>query len=243
MPQNIESQVRAPLGIDDTYSGVTDELASEEESTDDREAGAEAMNVSLKRTTHDGDECIEVYAHRDPNPQEGQNNTQQTVLLARVTERKLDMFPLVSASYRQTFLKPKYNELTTITVVAEEHEPWPLPETISEFDALLESLPVGFGRHAKYGLGFKWEYRLIPHAILEMVGITELMIEPGDEAFVQLPRFHLGIDRFSKIKRSLDSITHRLRTCSLRERQLLAYIPLSFEFFADRHFVTHQPDL
>ena len=107
--------------------------------------------------------------------------------------------------------------------MADEQEPWGLPETISDFDGMLESLPMGFGRHAKYGLGFKWEYRLIPQAILKILGITELVIEPGNGASVELPRFKLGIDRFSAIKRSIDSITARSRTRSLRERQLLAF--------------------
>ena len=88
---------------------------------------------------------------------------------------------------------------------------------------LLESLPIGFGRHAKYGLGFRKEYRLIPDAILELHGITELVIEPGNSAVVQLPKFRLGIDRFSAIRLSIDSITRRSGAQSLRDRRLLAF--------------------
>lgn len=184
---------------------------------------AEAMLVSLKQATYGGEDCVEVYAHGEAYPKHGTEKTGKTVLLARVTGSALTMFPLVSASYRPTFMTPKYDELTTITVLAKEGEPWWLPEDIMDFDAMLESLPTGFGRHAKYGLGFKWEYRLIPHAILEMHGITELVIEPGNGASAELPKFKLGIDRFSAIKRSIDSITTRSRARSLRERQLLAF--------------------
>lgn len=187
------------------------------------DSDAEAMLVSLNQSIYGGEDCVEVYAHGEAYPEDGTEKTRKTVLLARVTERALTMFPLVSASYRPTFLTPKYDELTTITVLTEESEPWWLPEDIMDFDAMLESLPTGFGRHAKYGLGFKWEYRLIPHAILEMHGITELVIEPGNGASAELPKFKLGIDRFSAIKRSIDSITTRSRARSLRERQLLAF--------------------
>ena len=133
------------------------------------------------------------------------------------------MFPLVSASYRPAFLTPKYDELTTITILAEEDGPWWLPEDIREFDGMLESLPTGFGRHAKYGLGFKWEYRLIPHTILKVGGITELVMEAGRGASAEPPKFRLGIDRFTAIKRSIDAITTRARARSLHERRLLAF--------------------
>lgn len=227
MTQKNDSKLGTPEAIEDTFFGESDEQVREEEPLDGIESGtnsdAEAMTVSLKKSTHGGDDCVEVYAHGEAYPEDGVEKTQQTVLLARVTEHALTMFPLVSASYRPEFLTPKYDELTTITILADEDEPWWLPETIQDFDGILESLPTGFGRHAKYGLGFKWEYRLVPHAILEMHGITELVIEPGNGAVAELPKFRLGIDRFSAIKRSIDSITARSRARSLRDRQLLAF--------------------
>jgi len=233
MTQKNKNQAGTPEDIADDFFDANDffdeqeEPAREDVSDYGLEPGtkldAEAMQVSLKKSTYGGEDCVEVYAHGKANPEDGTEKTLQTVLLARVTEHALTMFPLVSASYRRTFLTPKYDELATITVLADEEEPWWLPEDIEEFDAMLESLPAGFGRHAKYGLGFKWEYRLIPHAILEMIGVTELVIEPGNGASAELPKFKLGIDRFSAIKRSIDSITTRARMRSLRERQLLAF--------------------
>lgn len=227
MTQKNDGKRGMPEAIEDAFLGGSDEQAREEELIDGIESGAssdaEAMVVSLKTSTHGGDDCVEVYAHGEAYPEDGVEKTQQTVLLARVTERALTMFPLVSASYRPEFLTPKYDELTTITILADEDEPWWLPETIQDFDGMLESLPTGFGRHAKYGLGFKWEYRLVPHAILEMHGITELVIEPGNGATAELPKFRLGIGRFSAIKRSIDSITTRSRARSLRDRQVLAF--------------------
>lgn len=227
MPQKNEGQAGKPEDI--AYDFVNGQGGSghEDKPGDDLGPGAnpdaEAMLVSLKNSSHRGEDCVEVYAHGEAYPEDGAEKTQQTVLLARVTERVLTMFPLVSASYRPAFLTPKYDDLTTITVLAEEDAPWWLPEDVRDFDAMLESLPTGFGRHAKYGLGFKWEYRLIPHAILEMPGITELVIEPGNGASAEQPKFKLGIDRFSAVKRSIDSITTHSRARSLRERQLLTF--------------------
>ena len=226
MMQENNEKLGKPKDSEDDFLGAFDELAGEE-STEGLEPGAnpdaEAMLVSLKKSTHGVENCVEVYAHGEAFLEGGTEKVHQTILLARVTESALTMFPLVSASYRPMFLTPKYGNLTTITVLAEEDEPWWLPETLRDFDGLLESLPTGFGRHAKYGLGFKWEYRLIPYAILEMHGITELVIESGNGASTELPKFKLGIGRFSAIKRSIDSITKRSQARSLHERQLLAF--------------------
>ncbi len=219
MTRDIEGQTEA--------EGLDSDLSGRSEPTDVLEPGtmpdAEAMHVSLRRTKHGGVDCVEVYAHGEARLNEESEKTQQSVLLARVTERSLSMFPLVSASYRPAFLTPKYEELTTITVLGDRDFPWRLPEDIDEFDSMLDDLPTGFGRHAKYGLGFRWEYRLIPDAILGIEGVTELVIEPGDGASVDLPRFKLGLDRFAAIKRSIDSITTRARAQSLRDRRLLAF--------------------
>lgn len=184
---------------------------------------AEAMAVSLQKVNHEGIEYTEVYAHGEVTADGGSGKSQKSVLLARVSESALIMFPLVSASYRDQFLESKYGDLARITILADKASPWHLPESIRDFDGMLESLPVGFGRHAQYGLGFKWEYRLIPQAIRGLVGITELVIEPGDGVAIRPPKFHLGIDRFQSIRRSMDSITNRARLRSLKDRTLLAH--------------------
>lgn len=228
MKRKNEGKPKDPEGLGVGLSLPDDEPVGEEVAGEEFEPGsdpdAEAMAVSLQAAKHAGMDCVEVYAHGEAYPDEDSaKRVQRRVLLARVTKSVLAMFPLVSASYRPAFLAPKYGELTTITVSADEDEPWWLPEDIRSFDAMLESLPTGFGRHAKYGLGFKWEYRLIPGAITEMPGITELVIEPGDGAAIAASRYMLGIERFSAIKRSIDSITARARERSLRERRLLAF--------------------
>lgn len=225
MTRAIEGQTE-PEDLDFDLSGLS-------EPTDVLEPGtrpdAEAMQVSLRRINRGGEDCVEVYAHGEARLNDETETTQQSVLLARVTERELTMFPLVSASYRPAFLTPKYDELTTITVLGDVDSPWHLPEDIDDFDGMLDDLPTGFGRHAKYGLGFRWEYRLIPDAILEIEGVTELVIEPGNDASVELPKFKLGLDRFAAIKRSIDSITNRARAQSLHDRRLLAFNELLHE--------------
>lgn len=218
---------------DDLEFGLDEEAAPDEsEFVDDgRDQGDEvdpdrdpnALPVTLKTTTFNGEDCVEFYAHGETRSYETGEMAKRAVLLARVSERELTMFPLDANSSRHNFLEPKYDELTSITVLPEDGRPWSLPESLRDFEEMLKELPTGFARRAIYGLGLRWEYRLIPEAILELVGVTQLIIEPGDGASAELPAFRLGADRFTSIRKAIDSIAGRASSRSLKARRLAAY--------------------
>ncbi|KAB0773158.1 Shedu immune nuclease family protein [Pseudomonas aeruginosa] len=222
---DIQSDGQADLDWD--WDDETDLSGSwpveDEANTEDGNEGPNTLPVTLKASIINGEDCVELYAHGETFSYETEKMVERAVLLARVSARELTMFPLDVGAHRATFLEPKYDDLRSITVVAGEYSPWRLPESVRDFDELLEKLPTGFARHAIYGLGFKWEYRLIPEAILEMVGVTELVIAPGDGASVELPIFRLGIDRFTRIRKSIDTISNRATSRSLKARRMVAY--------------------
>ncbi|MCA6218839.1 DUF4263 domain-containing protein [Ideonella sp. B7] len=182
-----------------------------------------ALPVTWKAGTFNGEDCVKFYAHGETMSYETGKVTKRAVLLARVSERELTMFPLVANPSRSNFLEPKYDELTSITVLPEEGRSWWLPESLRDFEGMLKELPTGFARRAIYGLGLRWEYRLIPEAIRELVGVTHLIIEPGDDARVELPAFMLGAERFTRIRKAIDTITGRASLRSLKARRLAAY--------------------
>ena len=200
--------------------GIQDQDDQAESAEEDDYQSPDDIHVTLETSTFNGEACVKLYAHDE---QSGTVDSGRKILLARVTESELTMFPLDVDRFRLWIRGPKYDELTTITVVPDFYMRWELPRSVEEFDDILSELPVGFSRYAKYGLGFKWEYRLIPEAILEMVGVKELRIEPGDVAKIELPIFRLGIDRFTAIRKSIDSIAGRARVRSLKDRRLVAY--------------------
>ena len=197
------------------------EVDTEEGLRKDRDTNA--FPVTLKASTINGEDCVELHAHGETFSSETGKMAKRAVLLARVSARELTMYPLIADAHRASFLEPKYDELRSITIIAEEHKPWWLPESVRDFDKMLKELPTGLARHAIFGLGFKWEYRLIPEAILEMVGVTDLVIEPGDGASAELPTFRLGIDRFIRIRKAIDTISNRATSRSLKARRLAAY--------------------
>ncbi|HEY4469061.1 MAG TPA: Shedu immune nuclease family protein [Klebsiella sp.] len=196
----------------------------QEEPRLDKDTDPNAFLVTLQPSIINGEDCVEIYAHGETRSFTNGEMVKRTELLARVTEKELTMYPLVAASYRSEFLEPKYDEITSIVIIAEELVPWAVPKSIEEFDdKILTRLPIGFGRHAKYGLGVKWKYRLIPEAILELIGVTTLIIESGNSASADLPNFRLGIERFKAIRQSIDTIADKATKRSLRDRRLAAY--------------------
>ncbi|MCG8911020.1 Shedu immune nuclease family protein [Pseudomonas sp. DP-17] len=210
-------------GWDDEHEDLIGALEQEgqgESAEEDDYQSPDDIRVTLETSTFNGEACAELYAYDE---QSGTVGSERKTLLARITESELTMYPLDVDRLRRCIRGPKYDELTTITVVPDSYMGWELPRSIQEFDEILTVLPVGFSRYARYGLGFKWEYRLIPEAILEEVGVTELRIEPGDIAKIELPVFRLGMDRFTAIRKSIDSIAARSRVRSLKDRRLAAY--------------------
>lgn len=185
------------------------------------EADQMALSLSMRSGTTDGAPWVEVFAHESREISAETIASDKIVPIARVDQGGLRMFPIVSASYRPEHLQPKYGELTSILI------PWidtrPLPQTIPDFDDLLARLPVGFGRHAKYGLGLKWAYRLIPETIAAIGGVRELVLDASDKPRLDGDRFHMGQTLFEDLRRALDSIVNRSRARSLEDRKTLAF--------------------
>jgi hypothetical protein len=205
------------LSLDDAEPTLPDESATQK-------LEPWAFEVSLLATTYHGQPCAEIYAHgKSDFLRDGQDGDREE-LLARVSDSEIATFPLVSSSYRNDFMEPKYGVLKSIRISFSTLGISPrIPEKVEDFDSLLARLPIGFSGYARFGLGFKHAYRLIPEALQRNEKLTEILITDGDDAEIHKACFHLGIDRFDSIRRSIDRITDRANIYSLRDRRLLAY--------------------
>lgn len=166
----------------------------------------------------EGEEVAEVWAHGEAYD-ENFVKAERKVLLARLSRSELVTFPLVSASFRDEFLHPKYERIATIRIPGD----WDVPSEIDGFDEMLDELPVGFSRHARRGLGLRYEYRLIIEAIESATEATELVLADGDVAVLGGSTFTLGRVRFERTRRALDAIVRRARQRSLQDRRILAF--------------------
>jgi hypothetical protein len=197
-----------------------DEIAAQDDSGEgpERPESDQECAVSLNVIEVDGEELAEVFAHGEVADDTGRPAEQQ-VLLAQVTANEMIMTPVVAASYRSNFLGPKYRQIQRIRIPAE----WPVPQDIYEFDELLQALPVGFSRHARRGLGLRYEHRLIIEAIERATDATEIVLVDGDAASISGTTFTLGRDRFERARKALDQIGRRSQRRALEERRRLAH--------------------
>lgn len=143
-------------------------------------------------------------------------------LIARVTADRLTMYPVNVNPTKPDFLRPKYQHIHAITLEGCGAE-WELPLDRYAFDELLESLPVGFSRKARYGLGLKWAYRLIPGVLAEVPTVCEIVMSDGVHAAMEPPVYRLGYGRFDALRRALDGIARRAQRTALEERARTAY--------------------
>lgn len=197
-----------------TESGIDDEISEKPQ----RPESEQECAVSINMVEVDGEDFGEVFAHGEIVDATG-SIKQRKVLLAHVSETELIMFPRVSASYRDEFLEPKYRKIRAIKIPGE----WVVPDDIDEFDSLLEELPVGFSRHARRGLGLRYEYRLIVEAIETETAATELVLVDGDVASLSGATFILGRHRFERVRKALDLISRRSQQRALKDRRILAH--------------------
>ncbi|CAJ8709203.1 Uncharacterised protein [Burkholderia pseudomallei] len=174
--------------------------------------------VSLDVIEVDGQELAEIFAHGELTEENGTRSDQQ-VLLAHVSPHELIMSPLVAASYRANFLGPKYRQIQRIRIPGE----WDVPHDIYEFDELLQQLPVGFSRHARRGLGLRFEHRLIIEAIERATDAIELLLVDGDAASLSGTTFILGRRRFERARKALDQIGRRSQRRALEDKRMLAH--------------------
>lgn len=191
----------------DDVSGELEQPESDEECT-----------VSLNVIEVDGDELAEIFAHGKITEEIGKQSDQK-VLLAHLSFDELVMNPLVAATYRDNFLHAKYRKIKRIRIPGE----WSVPNNIDEFDELLQQLPVGFSRHARRGLGLRFEHRLIIEAIEQATDAIELLLVDGDAASLSGTTFTLGSSRFERVRKALDQIGRRSQRRSLEDRRMLAH--------------------
>ena len=216
---DIEEPQRKAAASDDEAPTFED-LAGSPEIDADVDSDGEGLDLSLKHTVGAAGPVAIVHARGHRTFPDGSKGPSQMKVLAQVTADELRTFPLVAARHREEFMTPKYGRIASI-VFPRGHRPYELPKDLQEFGWMLSELPKGFGQAGKFGLGWKWEYRLVPNAIRRISSITEIVVDDGWDVRVVGHRFILGSWRFDKVRSAIDSIAKRASTRSLEDRQLL----------------------
>lgn len=144
-------------------------------------------------------------------------------LLMNICPDKMTIWPINVRQDTDEYLSPKYDRLERIVITRSIVEPYPLPESEDDVVGLLEQLPDGFAKDYRVGLGLLWEYRHICDAVTSRDDVSVLIIQGGDKAIIDPPFFLLGIKRFNRLRRELNSITSRYQRDARSEKKFQTY--------------------
>lgn len=130
------------------------------------------------------------------------------------------MYPLNTIPTHRDFLKPKYDQIESISLDQWHFE---APESEADVRAQLEELPAGFVKDASYGLGLQREYRYIIDAIEKIPEIKHLVITWDRPTGVEEEFYYLNFNDFDGLRRGVNRITTGKQRDGNREKVVLAH--------------------
>lgn len=149
--------------------------------------------------------------------------------ILRVEPDLITMWPIHPRSESTKYGLPKYGSVTEIQVAKRVCDDYSIPDSMDALEELLLSLPDGFGRDWRFGLGLLWEYRFIVEAIADIDGIETLVIHGGDavhDARTVDGTYFLGIERYHELRTGLNRLTQRHQRETRSDKQLVCYTGL-----------------
>lgn len=175
----------------------------------------------IEQVEYEGGFTVDV-AFTDTPPDQRQGDYPMARLL-HIAPDLLRIWPLHVRAERSDYLTPKYGALECIAVAPRVHEPWPLPGTPEEVVGILESLPDGFSKDFRFGLGLLWEYRSICEALAQEGLAKMLIVHGGHETTLDSPVFVLGVKHFHQLRKAINRISARQQREARRDKTLVAY--------------------
>jgi hypothetical protein len=185
------------------------------------------LSLEVLRTTDEDGGSAEVYlvdkSLEALSPSTGINDGTRILLLS-VTPDLATIWPITIRPGTDKHLRPKYGQLECIFITRYVARPYELPENQDDVVELLDSLPDGFAKNFRFGLGVLWEYRFICEAVASIPDITALWIHGKDgDAIINPPFYVLGLDRFRALRKDIAKISSRYQRESLGDKRLLVY--------------------
>ncbi len=175
----------------------------------------------IEQVEHEDGFTVDV-AFTDTPPDQRQGDFPMARLL-HIAPDLLRIWPLHVRAERSDYLTPKYGALECIAVAPRVHEPWPMPGTTEDVIGILESLPDGFSKDFRFGLGLLWEYRSICDALAQQNLAKMLIVHGGHETTLDTPVFILGVKHFHGLRKAINRITARHQRDARRDKAHVAY--------------------
>lgn len=134
----------------------------------------------------------------------------------------ITIYPTNTLSGYDDFLKPKYDQITSITLEGFE---FGIAETEQEVMEILEELPSGFVKDFDYGLGLLKEYRFVIDAVVEHSNCSDILISKNAETAIDETGllFTIAFNDFDDTRKALNRITERARRSARAVKDVVAF--------------------
>ncbi|MCS4311710.1 hypothetical protein M2397_002005 [Pseudomonas sp. BIGb0381] len=160
--------------------------------------------------------------------------TKPWIRIISIVRDIITIWPVQQRRDHRDYGKPLFGSIDRLCLLARVDGPYTLPTTIEDLDELLGSLPAGFYKNWRYGLGLRWEFRSIVTTIAEMPDITMVCFHgaagtPGTDR-VEAPIYGLGMNTFHRLRKEITAATSRHQRAARKEKAAICHNRLLHKF-------------
>ncbi|MCL1532614.1 Shedu immune nuclease family protein [Xanthomonas nasturtii] len=149
------------------------------------------------------------------------------IRIMSITEDLIEIMPVQQRFGHSEYGKPIYKNVKSIFLAGRVATPYKLPENNDELDDLLESMPAGFYKNWRHGLGVQWDYRVIIKVIDDVPGVSHIFFHaPADVPradYLNPPFYALCINTFNQLRKEVKSISNRHSSAARKEKRARCY--------------------
>ncbi|WP_338522403.1 Shedu immune nuclease family protein [Pseudomonas batumici] len=175
------------------------------------------------------DEVVEVEAYYSDTqvPDGVPIGMKPWIRIMSIATNLITIWPVQQRHGHRDYGKPLFDNIDRLCLVDRVDGPYKLPMTIEDLDELLESLPTGFYKDWRLGLGLRWEFRSIITTIAEMSDITTVCFHgpanyPGTDR-VESPIYCLGMNTFNRLRKEITAAAGRHQRAARKEKAAICH--------------------
>ncbi|HAT6342692.1 TPA: DUF4263 domain-containing protein [Aeromonas hydrophila] len=165
---------------------------------------------------------VDVYYSDKETPEEDATDELQWIQIMSITEDQISILPVQQRGDHPDYGQPLYGNIEELWIAPYTHGPYDLPTSIEELDELLESLPVGFYKNWRYGLGLRWEFRSIITTISDIPGVSIVYFHASQQSqgtdHIKPPVYLLGMNSYHQLRQEITRATTRHQRAARKEK-------------------------
>ncbi|MEB1092796.1 Shedu immune nuclease family protein [Xanthomonas campestris pv. campestris] len=144
------------------------------------------------------------------------------IKIMEIEPELIEIRPIQQRQGHDYYGEPLFRNITRIYLSKRISQLYSLPATIDNLDELFESMPDGFYKNWRYGLGVKWDYKIIFEVIDSIPDVTSVLLHaPAEEPrvdFLKPPFYALCTNTFNQLKKDVTRISGRHSRAARQEK-------------------------